>query len=179
MVTDVTEDEENDDFKKLQALQVKLEELSLKCSKLETEKEDWRFRCHQREQDLISLQDRIEKLNVENPIQFADSRIRTTLMKRGNILRALKDAYKIIDDREIHNFYVGATSNPDDRMRRHSKNGYATMHILYCTPSYYEAEDFETKLLSKVYYESGCLNQKNGSCGLVKTKQMFYVYVLQ
>ena len=155
-----------------------LESIRLKCSQLEQENERFLLLCHQKDQQLIDLQRDLEHLSFENPIVFADNRISTTFMKRGNMVRALTEAVDLIRRRSYARFYIGATSNPDDRMKAHSKKGYRRMEVLYWTRSCIDAEQFETLLLERVFYDNGNANAKLGSYGLVREKNVFYVYML-
>lgn len=131
-------------------------------------------------QDQVNfLQTRLQQLSLEShTVTFSDPRISTSFMKRGNLAVAIENAMERIQNRTFHKFYVGATSNPEDRMRCHSKKGFQKMEILFCTNRYSDACLFESTLLNQVFYESGCTNMKNGSFGLVASKQIFYVYML-
>lgn len=121
-----------------------------------------------------------------HPIKFADSRISTQYMVTNyddhicleHFESTLKKSLAVIRQRKRTMFYIGATSNPDDRMRAHSKKGFSSMQLLYSTTDHRVAKEFELVLLDQVYYVNGCKNIRRTSCGLVESKRVFYVYML-
>jgi len=121
------------------------------------------------------------RLNNTNKVSFADKNISTEYMNYGpvdyNLVENAFHAVKNIMGNK--NFYIGATSSPDNRMKQHRRSGYSSMNLLYKTESYNDAERFEAALLNMVYHMSTCGNRRNGSYGLVKSKNVFYVYVMQ
>lgn len=123
---------------------------------------------------------------LKHPIKFADSRISTQYMVTNyddhvcleHFESTLKKSLAVIRQRKRIMFYIGATSNPDDRMRAHSKKGFSSMQLLYSTTDHRVAKEFELVLLDQVYYVNGCKNIRRTSCGLVESKRVFYVYIL-
>lgn len=164
---------------KLAAMQNQMILLTDRFIKLACEKEQMAIQLSNRNSHIEDLQNQLSQLSLENPIIFGDPRISTAYMKRGNIATAIENALKRVQNRTYHRFYVGATSNPDERMRCHSKKGYNKMDVLFCTRQFNDAQMFETTLLDQVFHQPGCANMKNGSFGLVSSKQMFYVYILE
>lgn len=131
-----------------------------------------------KERDIKDLQDELQATQDSSRI-FSDNSIYDTNMRTGSSRMALRDALEVISHRPNLDFYIGATSNPDDRMRAHRKKGYTQMYLLYRTQCYDKARDFEANLLNEVFWANGCCNKVKTSMGLVATKNVFYIYMLQ
>jgi predicted GIY-YIG superfamily endonuclease len=82
---------------------------------------------------------------------------------------------KIILLKKNKPFYIGATNNPDDRLKQHINNNMSTMHVLCKVPTKIKTENLEKKLIKNSHTKL-MINQSGGGEGL--NDGINYIYIL-
>jgi endo-beta-N-acetylglucosaminidase D len=159
-----------------------LEILKKKVQDLKKYKKDSRNYIRDLEQDFSRIQ--LENVYLGKHFQeFSDKNViyhgfETVLCTDiDDIIDSLTDTVDQFVE-SCNSFYIGASSNPDQRFSVHKKNGYKKMHVFYKTSCVQDAEYVENHFIDTSFNMGKCRNKKLISSGLVGGKNVYYVYIL-
>lgn len=115
-------------------------------------------------------------------LAFEEPLVNGEIVYKGNVDLCTN---AILTDKELERegevLYVGATSNPQNRIRSHLKNGKVSkhnskMHVVFATSDMHKAMEMEHNLINRLQPPR---NVFHTSSGLVFGKASYFVYMLK